>query len=405
VKFEKCDYNTLIFRIDMKKNNKCVIDIFSVHSKYFYESVLAIEYYHSKTIIIFLLTLNSAIITHSQNDNYRPNQWEREITPEDYNKSMTYFDKLILNHDGDGFARRGQLKYLTGDFKGALEDYNSGITMGSSYAYYFRAIFKIHNNDYEGAILDYLKSDSCTAISNGSPNVNTLNNLHEFMIEFGKSLPYILPDKRADSLLKIRLRQKLFLDEDDFIIYFKDKSQKIVFFSNKDHNKILTHPDDSTLFKSLVKYNFYQTYMIYLCMYPNGKFIPIIKNKLTKLMLQKAEFEVTLPDEYVNARESQFINIEYPYWPLPISISEFSRNTGLFCKGTYKIFDAQGNKYFSYSGMNFYPRLIEPGGNYEYDFWLSKSELCGGNITLNFDIMDCAGNTRSYSRCVHLYCR
>lgn len=360
-------------------------------------------------IILFIIFLSFENSIYSQN-NYATINWDEKLSTENYNEWIRYSNNLITNPtnpnfptSGLGYALRGVGKFKYNDYEGAMKDYSTAISFRECDAYFYRAILKLHQNDPEGAFCDYLNSDSCIARGNGSPNLYTISNLEKYIIEFGKSVPDLLPNHKADSILKSRNQSKIFLKESDYIMYKDDSQQNLNFYSNSDHSKIITCPDDSSFYKKLVTYNFYQTYMIYLCMYPHGKFAENIKSKLNWLMLQNAVVDINLPDTVINARQSPYSNVSYPYWPLNIVFKETGKKIGYFCKGSYRIADKNGTEWYATAGgQKFLPQMINPGKSYVNNFWLAKKELSGGYVVFTFYVIDCAGNQKTYFQRVHL---
>lgn len=363
-------------------------------------------------IMLLLILMGFEHSIYSQN-NYATINWDEKLSAENYNEWIRYSNNLISNPTnpdfptaGRGYALRGVGKFKYNDYEGALNDYNTAISFRECGAYFYRAILKLHQNDPEGAFCDYLNSDSCTALGNGSPNLHTISNLEKYIIEFNKSVPDLLSNHQADSILKSRNQIKIFLKESDYLMYINDSQQNIDFFSNTDRRKIIKCPDDSAFYKKLVTYDFYQTYMIYLCMYPNGKFAEKIKSKLSWLMLQKAVLDINLPDTAINAGQSPYSNVSYPYWSLNIVFKETGKKIGYFSKGSYKIVDKNGTEWYATAGgQKFSTKMIKPGKSYVNDFWLAKKELCGGYIVFTFNIIDCAGNQKTYFQKVHLVCQ
>ena len=75
-----------------------------------------------------------------------------------YHVSRSYLTKNELL--SDAYTRKGNLKYMAGNYKGAIKDYTAAIKLKSdnSKAWYYRGLAKVMNN-IKGATIDYIQAN------------------------------------------------------------------------------------------------------------------------------------------------------------------------------------------------------------------------------------------------------
>jgi hypothetical protein len=216
---------------------------------------------------------------------------------------------------------------------------------------------------------------------------------HEFLIESCKSSIIHLSNPSADEILKEKIHYDLFLDLSRNTVYMKNDTQKsLELFHPDGHYQTFMAKDDSILFKSLKSYDFYQTYVQYLCLYPDGIYASDIKKRLDQLMLQQANIQLVFPEAEVLAGNSPWSNVPYPYWPLDIYYNELSKKIGFYIRYSIRVFDKNGGEFSIQGGNSKSVFYIGPGDKYHNEYWLSGEKFSNGKIVFRFETIDCAGN-------------
>jgi hypothetical protein len=350
----------------------------------------------ARLFISIILTLFFIPVLNSQAKD-RIRNWSENISEEQYLKSVQDCDELINSSDdyriAEGYEHLGSLKLRRKDLTGALSDFSKAIRYGRREAFFSRAIVKLYMNQASEARRDWLKADSAIASNNSWPNPYSKEMCHEFMIESCKSSSIHLSNPSADEILKDRIHSDLFLDLARNTVYMKNDTQKsLELYHPGGHYQTFIAKDDSILYKTLKSYNFYQAYVQYLCLYPDGTYVEDIKKRLDHLVLQKADIQLDFPGAVVLARNSPWSNVPYPYWPLDIFYNETGKQIGGFIRYSIRVYDKNGGEYSRRGGDSKSVFYIGPGEKYNNEYWLSGEQFINGKVIFRFEILDCAGN-------------
>lgn len=126
-----------------------------------------------RKITTLIFTLFIAFDSYSQNSGEYATKGLFSTSMGQYDKAMEYFNKAInMNDNPIAYVGRGELKYKLGDYRGAIQDLDKGISKfntltekefsGRSYflypGYEFRGLSKQKLNNYKGAIEDFSKA-------------------------------------------------------------------------------------------------------------------------------------------------------------------------------------------------------------------------------------------------------